>query len=620
MDRKKDATGFRDPGWFRHQLLPALGLLALMVLLAVLLGCQKQMASGRVPQEVRPAIQTSRLIQNAEYLRKSGHLELAVEELEKARLQKPDDLEILDSLAQCYEGLGHFERARELYDQALSQTGHHPALENNRCYSLYLQGRLNQAESCFRKVLDREPDNQTARNNLGLVLCRLGREAEALTLWQEASSETEARQLLGQALAALGRETPPHLAGMNSTPADQQTVAADKPAATSVPEQQESQTPLQAQQQNLAPAQARSVSSAPLAGPSPEHSLITVASASPRPKETPQPPAASTPAPAATPADRLVEEKSPPTPQSVASPQPPVPAEPQTTAAASGAGKEKSSAAADTSTVEKSAADSTPRLTALDLREAGIELKNGNGIQGCARHLKNLLSREGFNIVAIGNHIDFGLEDTTIAYRSEAAGVAKILAQKFFPEAILEANGKTSGRADIRVSLGHDLAVGQGPKVQDQEQVAADESAPLPSTAPVTKAPSKKITKADPPSTSSTAAATSPESVPARPPHKMRVELRNGNGVQGQAHKMRKLLREEGFKVINIGNCKDYGLQETVIAYRPEAAKLATILSQKFFSGANLEERGNLPFWLDIRVLMGRDLVADQEHLAQLTP
>jgi hypothetical protein len=83
---------------------------------------------------------------------------------------------------------------------------------------------------------------------------------------------------------------------------------------------------------------------------------------------------------------------------------------------------------------------------------------------------------------------------------------------------------------------------------------------------------------------------------------------------------MRRVLRGEGFKVINIGNCKDYGLEETVIAYRAEAAGIAQTLSQKFFSGAHLEEKGDMPFGLDVRVLMGLDMISDQEQLAQMTP
>jgi hypothetical protein len=98
------------------------------------------------------------------------------------------------------------------------------------------------------------------------------------------------------------------------------------------------------------------------------------------------------------------------------------------------------------------------------------------------------------------------------------------------------------------------------------------------------------------------------------------IELRNGNGVQDCARTLRSRLSSEGFNGVSIGDHIDFGLEETIIAYRPEAAEVAKVLSQQFFSGANLQEEGNLPFWVDIRVFMGQDLIADQRHLAQLTP
>jgi hypothetical protein len=72
------------------------------------------------------------------------------------------------------------------------------------------------------------------------------------------------------------------------------------------------------------------------------------------------------------------------------------------------------------------------------------------------------LTLEGFTVVGIGNHIDFGLEKTIIAYRPEAAQVAETLSKKFFPGAILEVkeDERFSAQAAVRVSLGRDLIPG----------------------------------------------------------------------------------------------------------------------------------------------------------------
>ena len=232
MGRKRSAAGVLSRGAAGWRLLPSIVAAALVLWLAFLPGCNSQGASRQSNQQFRPIGNTARLMQNASYYRKVARVELAVDELEQARMKEPNNLELLDILIQCYEDLGDFDRAQELYEQALAkQGGDQPAWENNRCYSLYLQGRLDQAETCFRKALARQPDNQKARNNLGLVLCRQGREAEALAMWREALSDTAARQRMGEAMAALGKDVPPSLAGPRPQAAPSQITAAASPPA-----------------------------------------------------------------------------------------------------------------------------------------------------------------------------------------------------------------------------------------------------------------------------------------------------------------------------------------------------------------------------------------------------
>jgi len=166
---------------------------------------------------------------------------------------------------------------------------------------------------------------------------------------------------------------------------------------------------------------------------------------------------------------------------------------------------------------------STPTLTALELIETEIELKNGNGIQNFARNTRTRLSLEGFNVVNIGNHIDFGLKETIIAYRSEAAPVAEVLAQKFFPAAKLEAGGKTSPRTDIRVSLGRDLIDNQWPPNQPREKVAAVESVSAPPPAPATPTPEKATTAESITPVSPTAVTDAPDTLAVQEHRKRRI-------------------------------------------------------------------------------------------------
>ena len=96
---------------------------------------------------------------NAHYYKLMGQPELGLKEMEQAHQQNPDNLQITNLLAQNYEELGKFEAARQLYQEALTRHGSHPVLANNLCFSYYQEGRWQEAETCFRQTLARDPGN-----------------------------------------------------------------------------------------------------------------------------------------------------------------------------------------------------------------------------------------------------------------------------------------------------------------------------------------------------------------------------------------------------------------------------------------------------------------------------
>ena len=69
------------------------------------------------------------------------------------------------------------------------------------------------------------------------------------------------------------------------------------------------------------------------------------------------------------------------------------------------------------------------------------------------------MSLQGFNVVQIGNYIDFGVEATVIYYRAEAEKVARALQSEIFPGARIEARSSLKDGTDIKVLLGSDLQV-----------------------------------------------------------------------------------------------------------------------------------------------------------------
>jgi Flp pilus assembly protein TadD len=556
-------------------------------------GCKTPGAAVRsFPGQIRPASDTGRLLQNAAYLRQTGRLDLAVKELAEAYARQPENLEILDALTQCYEELGRFDQAQELYDEALRRLGSHPALENNRCYGLALAGRLAQAEACFREVLKRNPHNQAARNNLGLLLVRRGQEAEALALWRESEDEAAARRRLGQCLAALGRESAPAYAAAPAPREPQPDKVESRPTARP-PAPAASRGESQAAAAPSAAPPARPVSAPPPSAPTPQ------ATAPRAPAPAPPPVAAPTAAPAFAATPRVAAATSSAAP--AASTLPPAKAE-----------KPASSSPAP------SASGSTARIQEpppADWGHLRVEIRNGNGVKDSARVARELLKLAGFQVVGIGNHVDFGLERTVISYRPGAEAAARYLAARHFPGAMVQPSEKLPAAVQLRVSLGHDRC--NPPATGGRAAPAAPSAAAPPPGTPRSRAAAPP--QAPTPAAPATPAAKAVGSA-AMAPMPVRVELKNGNGAKDLARQMRRRLKDEGFTVVAIGNHVDFGLEKTIIAYQPGAGEAAALLARKFFPGAELREQAALPPQVEIRVSLGRDVLEPSDRMARALP
>ena len=88
--------------------------------------------------------------------------------------------------------------------------------------------------------------------------------------------------------------------------------------------------------------------------------------------------------------------------------------------------------------------------------ETNIAIFNGNGIHNLAHDTRSRLHLEGYNVVAINNFRDFGVDRTVIYCRPEAERVATTLDKKFSPGAELESAPRLAESIDVKVVLGHD--------------------------------------------------------------------------------------------------------------------------------------------------------------------
>ena len=534
----------------------------------------------------------SRLKHNTHYYKLMGQPELGLKEVELAHQQNPDNLQITDLLAQNYEELGKFEAARQLYQEGLNRHGPHAVLANNLCFSYYHEGRWQEAEACFRQTLDRDPGNVAARNNLGLLYCRLGRQDEARRLWQGAEGVAAAEAKIGQAMAALEM---PESAVYARSPEPAPPAA----RATQAP------TPKTAVSRLPAPIPAKP--DTPAQPVTPKVSAVHLATKPP----------ASTPAPVA--------------------------ASPQPEARKQAAIPQKVLAAKAPNPVSQAVQPRQTPLTAAELADTAIEVRNGTRANNLAHQTRSLLHREGFTVARIGNHIDFGAAKTMIYYRPGAEKIAQALGRTLFPPAGLEPSLKLEEGMDIKVLLGHDLLEnpqfmarldGGGPPAAsfsetppatdtimaaktEAERPAASRQEPLgksrglagPGQPPI--APKSKEVAAPLP-------ASAPKPLTAAERVDTAIEVRNGTWTKDLAHQTRSLLHQEGFNVAMIGNHVDFGAAQTTIYYRPGAERVARALGATVFPRAALEPSLKLKEGMDIKILLGADLLQRPQLMARL--
>jgi hypothetical protein len=583
--------------YFCRYALVGLALFALGVTwLFAVVGCSPVSGSGRmdstsgdfIPTVRQSPGEVTRLLRNAHYYKLMGRPELALKELEQAHLQNPDNLQIVNTLAQNYEEQGHFETARKLYQEALTRNGPHPALANNLSFTYYLEGRYQEAETCYRQTLARDPNNEAARNNLGLLYCRLGRQDEARRLWQEVEGPAAAENKTRQALTALGMSdrpvyarisepAPPLTEGSTTTP----VAAVSRPPASTLGNHSQAEPPaLQKVAMRLPPI------------PAPEKPIpndvkpLAEAPAQPLPQKA-------SPAPSPTPAPLANPRQAP--------------------------------------------------LTCAELVGTAIEVRNGTPTPHLAREMRSLLEQEGFSVASIGNHLDFGAEKTIIYYRPEAQRVAQTLQAGILSMAGMEETSNLNQPVAIKILLGHNLLENQGLMTRlGKEEVQPPTAAKAPPLADKPLAANPKaerpVSVNEQPQTVTKEAAPPAIPLPSQSPAPMAqapsprplapltaanqedtaIEVLNGTRTRYLARKTRTLLNLEGFMVPKIGNYINFRAEKTTIFYRPEGERVARALSQTLFPGAELEPSLKLRKDIAVQILLGSDLLERPQLMARL--
>jgi thioredoxin-like negative regulator of GroEL len=291
-------------------------------------------------------------------------------------------------------------------------------------------------------------------------------------------------------------------------------------------------------------------------------------------------------------------------------------------------------AAAAEAKVEKAAKAAAPRtiLAAEELIASVIEIRNGTRARMLAHQTQDRLSQQGFHVGMIGNHIDSGAGFTVIYYRPGAERVARVLHSEIFPEAQLAESSKLRKGVAIKILLGRDLL--EQPRIMARlrgEEAGASPQKPQPRPTASPRPATSLILAA----AAASGAAYSPLLGPPPTPVKTRVhpgvplatptaeeliasviEIRNGTRARMLAHQTQDRLSQQGFHVGMIGNHIDFGAESTVIYYRPGAERVARVLHSEIFPEAQLAESSRLRKGVAIKILLGRDLLAQPQTMA----
>lgn len=98
-----------------------------------------------------------------------------------------------------------------------------------------------------------------------------------------------------------------------------------------------------------------------------------------------------------------------------------------------------------------------------------------------------------------------------------------------------------------------------------------------------------------------------------------RLEVTNGNGVKGAAGKVSRFLREQGYTATRLTNKKPYRTLTTQIHYRPGYEAQALFLQSKLLDAPKLVERRDIRANVNVRVVLGRDMVTQLAHYESQT-
>ena len=518
-----------------------------------------------------------------------GNYGNAIQYLEKELAQKPASVAALNGLGACYDQLGRYEVAQRYYFRALDLAPESSQTLSNIGYSYLQQGRHREAVAILELALQKNDGNQVAVNNLELAKSGLVTNASPAQVARSSNNgsqidQTDFLSLLTLIQNADGEATSTLAGSAQDTATNDVAAGAEadsaidsvENAATVSAASTRSTTIIRLRESYEEPSSAAELSSEPLA----ENTIAEVdaeEAVEERVVETVEDTvedSAVTLSPASegeTASLALITELA----ALIAPTIEPVGGGNHSDAEPSVAEQELPQlnlTIIDTPQLDPARISDMPPTIANLPEPLNLVVENGNGVRGIARATSNLLAGEKLDIKRVGDAEHFDYAQTVIYYRPELFPYAQEIAASLNLSCELLPSDQLAEGADVQVVLGHDFASQVSVRNGNLSFAANPNSDYLAST--------------------------------------LRLEIANGNGVNGMAARVREFLRGKGSNVIRITDADNYDYRESILYYRTGTRIAAEGLAKRLpLPEIRLIESDNLRRETDARLVIGRDYV-----------
>lgn len=155
---------------------------------AFLIGCRSSKdVAGSTKSTIDPKYIAT--FHNGVRYKVKGQIKEAVQSFDSCLVMRQDDDAVAYALAQCYQMLKEPGKALEYTEKASKLDPNNAWYTQELAYLYYGQGKLNESEKCFAKLIQKEPRNVDFLYGRAEILKQLNRQQEAIDMYNKVEDQ-----------------------------------------------------------------------------------------------------------------------------------------------------------------------------------------------------------------------------------------------------------------------------------------------------------------------------------------------------------------------------------------------------------------------------------------------